>query len=82
MNLVEMRQRCGLTQEDAAKRLGWNRKAIIYLEQGRPQVVARRHFGRLAKLYKVTWDEVDQAVTKAQRLARRRARRAEGGRSS
>ena len=75
MSLVEMRERRGLTQEEAAQKLGYGTKVLYLLERGKPQVLARRNFGKVAKLYGVTWDEIAEAVEKAQRRARRRGRK-------
>ena len=69
--LEGLRQRAGLTQQQAAKKLGWA-PTLNKLESGVPAVTSRRQYGRLAKLYKVTFDDMEGAVKSAQRKRTRR----------
>ena len=50
--------------------MGWAATTIGKLEKGVPEVIARRQYGKLAKLYKVTFDDIEGAVKLAQRKQR------------
>lgn len=57
MNLRELRLKTGLTQAEVAKELNVNQSAVHLWETGRTRI-ARKHHNGLARLYKVTVEEL------------------------
>lgn len=57
MNLRELRLKTGLTQAEVAKELNVNQSAVHLWETGRTRI-ARKHHKGLARLYKVTVEEL------------------------
>lgn len=57
MNLRELRLKTGLTQAEVAKELNVNQSAVHLWETGKIRI-ARKHHKKLARLYKVTVEEL------------------------
>ncbi len=70
-SLADMRELAGYTQAEAGRRLGFARETLVRFEAGDPQVIARRHYRRMARLYRVTVRDIAAAAGRAQRQHRR-----------
>lgn len=57
MRLKELRLKAGLTQAEVAKELNVNQSAVHLWETGKIRI-ARKHHKKLARLYKVTVEEL------------------------